>query len=92
MVFWEPERCRLTDAGCVYGILTLTPAQRAELFPYDFDIRGDPRRSCTPKPPTVVATQNNVHFYLVFKDIYLFTGGINGGEWLLKDSKDADKS
>lgn len=50
-----------------------------------------PRRNCPPKPPTVVATQNNVRFNLVFKDTYVFTGGINGGGWLLKDSKDAGK-
>jgi len=67
-VFWDPTWARLTDAGCIYAILTIDKEARGKVFTYDFDMRGDPGRVRPPKGPTVTILQNNIRFYLSFKD------------------------
>ncbi|KAJ5347731.1 hypothetical protein MYU51_009717 [Penicillium brevicompactum] len=83
-ITWNASRTRLTDAGCVFALLMLSPKERASQLPFDFDRRGDIRRTRVPKPPTVVAVQNNVRFFIAWKDTYIFTGGRNDMGWLLQ--------
>lgn len=37
----NPHHVRLTDAGCVFALLTLGRKERYEIFTYDFDTRGN---------------------------------------------------
>ncbi|CAI7637742.1 unnamed protein product [Penicillium bialowiezense] len=83
-VSWHPTQSRLTDEACIFALLMLPAAERTKLFPYDFDESGNPHPTRVPKPPTVVAIQNNIPFLLVWRDTYIFTGGSNVAGWLLK--------
>ncbi|KAJ5362883.1 hypothetical protein N7541_003727 [Penicillium brevicompactum] len=91
-VFWDPQRARLTDAGCVFAILTLSAEERSTIFPYDFNTDGDIRIHRVPKSPTVVITQNNIRFLPVWRDTYILTGGFNLAGWLLKPNYPDDKN
>ncbi|KAJ6124026.1 hypothetical protein N7471_011343 [Penicillium samsonianum] len=45
---WKPKNRRLNDGGVVYALLTLSPKYRSDNFPYDFDKRGEVRRTRVP--------------------------------------------
>ena len=74
---------RLTDAGCIFAILTLSSKDRGDMLPYDFDKHGQVRLTKDPQPTTVVVTQHNIQFLLTWRDTYVFTGGYNNAVWLL---------
>ena len=37
----DPHHALLTDAGCVFALLTLSRKERYKIFTYDFDTRGN---------------------------------------------------
>lgn len=80
---WQPKRRRLTDAGVIYPLLTLSSSYKAEHLPYDFNSKGAVRIARVPCAPTVVLSQNSVRFLPVWKGVYVFTGGYNDAGWLL---------
>ncbi|KAJ5328504.1 hypothetical protein N7452_008894 [Penicillium brevicompactum] len=83
-ITWEPSEVRLTDAGCVFALLMLSPEERTTKLPFDFNAHGDVRRSRVTKPPTVVVVPNNLRFFIAWRDTYVFTGGHNLSGWLLQ--------
>ncbi|KAJ5341262.1 hypothetical protein N7541_010386 [Penicillium brevicompactum] len=82
-VNWAPDRVRLTDAGCIFAILTMSATERGDLLPFDFDKHGQVRLTKDPQPTTVVVTQQNLRLLLAWRDTYVFTGGHNNAGWLL---------
>lgn len=91
-VFWDQKHTRLTYAGCVFVILTMTATARYAAFPYDFDSMGRIRRGRVPKDLTVVVSHNNVNFLLVFCDTYILTGAHTSVvEWLLREGLTAQQ-
>ncbi|KAJ5616525.1 hypothetical protein N7537_001639 [Penicillium hordei] len=83
---WSPKNVRLSDAGVIYSLLTLSADYRIRYLTYDFDQRGDIRKDRVPKAPTVAFYQNNQRTLATWKGIYVFTGGYNDAGWLLADN------
>jgi hypothetical protein len=80
---FTPKYMRLTDLGVIQCLCLMSGPERGERCPWDFTKRREVRQDRNPHGPTVTAWVNKLPFFLVYRGVYILSGGWNKFGWLI---------
>ncbi|KAF9245101.1 hypothetical protein DTO006G1_6531 [Penicillium roqueforti] len=86
-IVWRPRHVRLTGDAAIASLCIHESrhSYRTENLAWDFDFKGEIRKTRVPHRPTITISQNGLPTLPVWKDWYIFTGGCNTSGWLRRD-------